>query len=311
MRNILAYIDERIESVRAVELGVEIVRREPGSLTALAVVEPAALAFDEAGASLGAGGLAKALLAVNEERLAEIVDRMERDGVEVATESRVGAAWLEVTRCAARDSSDLVIKVARGRRRLGWPLFGSTALHLLRKCPTAVWLVEPYGALVPRRILVVLSPEPGAAARNRFEAQVLARAQALAALFDAELEILCCWQLASEDLLAPRLEPQHMLHLLDGMRDTMHATLDAVLEPHIGRIDTRRVHLERGAMASVAATFVEAHSIDLIVVGTIPPNAVVGTLIREEVEDLVQRISCSVLAIKPHGFRSPLRLEDG
>jgi hypothetical protein len=49
----------------------------------------------------------------------------------------------------------------------------------------------------------------------------------------------------------------------------------------------------------------------LIVLGSVPPDAGVGILIREEVEDLIQRTSCSILAIKPDGFRSPVRLEDG
>ena len=311
MRNVLAYIDERVESERALELAVELARREQGRVMSLSVVEPVALAFGEAGASHEAGGLAKALLAAHEERLAAMVDRMRRDEVEISMESAIGTAWLEVTRCAVRISSDLVIKVARGRRRLGWPLFGSTALHLLRKCPTPVWLVEPRGALVPRRILVALDLDPGSPSRNRFEAQVLAHAHALAERFGADLEILCCWQLVAEDLLEGRLEPLRMLQVMDGMRDAMHAALDSLLEPYVGRIDERHVHLEKGSFAHVAASFAEEQAIDLVVVGTLPPNAGVGMLIREEVEDLVQRLSCSVLAIKPEDFQTPLRLDDG
>jgi nucleotide-binding universal stress UspA family protein len=262
VKRILAYVHERIESERAVEIGAEIARRNQGSLTALAVVEPAALAFDGAGVSLGSGGLAKTLLGANEERLAAIAARAERNGVGVSIETRIGAPWLEVSRSALRSSGDLVIKLARGRRRLGWPLFGSTALHLIRKCPAAVWLAAPHGSLVPRRILVVVSPEPGAAARNAFEAQILARAAALAELFDAELDVLCCWQLTAEDLLTDRLEPQQLLHVLEGVRGQMHGALDALLEPLRGRLDARRVHLQKGELASVAAEFVEDHARD-------------------------------------------------
>lgn len=311
MRNVLAYVDERVESERALELAVEVAHRWQGSVTALSVVEPAALAFDEAGASLAVGGLAKALLAAHEERLTAMVERMRRDPVEISTESAIGTAWLEVTRRAVRNSSDLVVKVARGRRRLGWPLFGSTALHLLRKCPAAVWLVEPRGSIVPRRILVALDPDPGSPSLNRFEAQVLAHAHALAERFGADLEIVCCWQLVAEDLLAGRLEPLRMLQVMDGMRDAMHAALDSLLEPYAGRIDERHVHLEKGAFAHVTASFAEEQAIDLVVVGTISPDADVGMLIREEVEDLVQRLPCSVLAVKPAGFRTPIRLDDG
>ena len=311
MRNVLAYVDERIESERAVELGIEIASRNRGSLKAVAVIEPLALAFDEAGLSCGEESLAKALLMANDERLREIASRLGRDSIRIAIETRIGATWIEVVRAAMSESSDLVIKTARGRTRRSWPLFSSTALHLLRKCPAPVWLVAPNGPLAPRRILAVVSPEPGNPARNSFEGEVLARAEELAGLFGAELDVLCCWHLASEDLLARHLEPRYLLRVIDGMRDEMHGALDALLAPFSGRIDERCVHLQKGTESAEALALVEARGSDLVVLGSIGPDAGPGMMISEEVENLVQRVSCSILAIKPAGFRSPIRLEDG
>jgi nucleotide-binding universal stress UspA family protein len=78
-----------------------------------------------------------------------------------------------------------------------------------------------------------------------------------------------------------------------------------------GRIDERCVHLQQGTESAEALALVEARGSDLVVLGSVGPDAGLGVMIREEVENLVQRVSCSILAIKPAGFRSPIRLEDG
>jgi nucleotide-binding universal stress UspA family protein len=309
VKNVLAYVDERTESDRAVELAVEIARRGRSAAAAMAVVEPLALTFDD-GTAPGGGGLVKALVRANEERLTTLAERSLRSGVELDGETQIGTAWLELSRRVLRSGHDLVIKVARGKRRLGWPLFGSTALHLVRKCPAPVWLMAPYAPVAPRRIVAVITPEPGVGPRNEFEREVVAQALAVAELFGAELDVLCSWRVAAEELLVERLDPSRFAHLLEGVRGGVKRALDAILAPFAGRIDASRVRLEKGAPAAVASAFVEAHGTDLVVLGTLPPNAALGMLILEEAEELVQRAPCSVLAIKPDDFRTPVRLSD-
>ena len=45
---------------------------------------------------------------------------------------------------------------------------------------------------------------------------------------------------------------------------------------------------------------------DLVVIGTTPPEGGKGLLIREEAEDVINRVESSVVAVKPEGFVSPL-----
>jgi hypothetical protein len=41
-------------------------------------------------------------------------------------------------------------------------------------------------------------------------------------------------------------------------------------------------------------------------IGSAPPNVATGFVIREEAEEVTQRLATSILAIKPDGFASPI-----
>ncbi len=45
---------------------------------------------------------------------------------------------------------------------------------------------------------------------------------------------------------------------------------------------------------------------DLVVMGTVGRTGIAGLLIGNTAETILERIGCSVLAIKPSGFRSPI-----
>ena len=51
---------------------------------------------------------------------------------------------------------------------------------------------------------------------------------------------------------------------------------------------------------------VEHQRAELAVIGFAPTGVLSGFLIREESEEVINRLECSILAIKPEGFVSPV-----
>jgi nucleotide-binding universal stress UspA family protein len=49
---------------------------------------------------------------------------------------------------------------------------------------------------------------------------------------------------------------------------------------------------------------------DLIIMGTVARTGIPGFLMGNTAETILNRIECSVLAIKPAGFVTPVTLED-
>jgi universal stress protein E len=70
------------------------------------------------------------------------------------------------------------------------------------------------------------------------------------------------------------------------------------------------LHLRRGGLEEVIPEFVVAHGVDLVVLGTVARTGIAGLLIGNTAERLLQRLPCSVLAVKPNGFVSSVRLEE-
>ena len=49
-----------------------------------------------------------------------------------------------------------------------------------------------------------------------------------------------------------------------------------------------------------------ARTADLAVIGTSPPKGGAAFLIREEAEEVINRLDTSIVAVKPDGFVSPV-----
>jgi nucleotide-binding universal stress UspA family protein len=54
---------------------------------------------------------------------------------------------------------------------------------------------------------------------------------------------------------------------------------------------------------------VKEHQIDLVMMGTVGRTGIPGFLMGNTAETILNRIDCSVLAIKPEGFVTPVTLE--
>jgi nucleotide-binding universal stress UspA family protein len=50
--------------------------------------------------------------------------------------------------------------------------------------------------------------------------------------------------------------------------------------------------------------------VDAIVMGTVCRSGIAGFFIGNTAEEVLQRVDCSVLTVKPDGFVSPIKLEE-
>jgi universal stress protein E len=69
------------------------------------------------------------------------------------------------------------------------------------------------------------------------------------------------------------------------------------------------VHVASGPPEAVLLEHIERYEIDLMVMGTIARSGINGLLFGNTAERLLPLISCSVLAVKPTEFRSPITLD--
>jgi nucleotide-binding universal stress UspA family protein len=250
--------------------------------------------------------------------LDELADRLRRDGLDVSTGALRGRRHLELVREVQRGGHDLLLKEAEPNE--GVP-FGSTDMHLLRTCPCPLWLFRPEHAdRDPERILAPVDPSPSAdeadllhlkaelAPKDRsLDAKILDFAGSLAGDAGAELHVVHAWSAPGEDLLRGEtmLSGEEIGRYVEDAEAEARKALDRLLartpEPSGGRV----AHLVKGDPADVIVETAKSRKIDLIVMGTVARTGIPGLLIGNTAESVLQRVACSVFAIKPDGFVSP------
>lgn len=298
-RNVLVYTDGRPACERALTAGAAVARQGGGKLTVLHVVEPP-LPVPKLDATI-----AQALESSQLEELDRLRSLAQTMGVEARCEARKGRPFVEIIRACQREGSHLVVKAARGRGRLGWPLLGSTALHLVRKCPAPVWLVGEDGEPLPRRVMALLASDPASEERQALDRRVLEVACSLAEATGAELSVGAAWEAPGESLLRRRVPEEKLREYVEDARRQAEEGLGRALEPFGASVNPARVHLVRG-LPYVELVGLAAQRADLAVVGTTPSSGGAAFLIREEAEEVVNRLETAIVAVKPEGFVSPV-----
>ena len=71
-----------------------------------------------------------------------------------------------------------------------------------------------------------------------------------------------------------------------------------------------KLHVIEGDATHVVPSLASQLDADLIVMGTVARTGIAGFFIGNTAESILTSIDCSVLAVKPPGFVSPVKLED-
>ncbi len=97
---------------------------------------------------------------------------------------------------------------------------------------------------------------------------------------------------------------------MDGIRAKFQTSLDEFLDDFEEDRSRFQSHLVKGSPETVLPEWVAEHDIDLIVMGTVARTGVAGLLIGNTAERVLPQVPCSIVALKPEGFRTPVELPD-
>ncbi len=249
-------------------------------------------------------------LAVKEyqSRLKEFVAPLKRDGIRAVTKVLVGTSFLEIIREVIAYKRDLVMMTTEGKGGLKERLFGSTSLHLMRKCPCPVWVMKPTRGKRFPRILAAVDADPTDEAGESLNATILQLASSLASQDKAELHVIHAWTLLYENLMRGHggFTESEILDCGKGEERRHRNALDSLLAKYTDRTPT--VHLIEGDADVVIPQFAKTENVDLLVMGTVCRTGIPGVFIGNTAEKILDEVDCSVLTVKPEGFVSPVKL---
>lgn len=249
--------------------------------------------------------------AFHAEQLADLAAPLRAENVDVKTRLLDGVGFIEIIRHVLRNGNDLVMKAA-DRTPVRSVLAGPD-LHLLRKCPTPVWILNSAAEPNARRIAVAVDPDPSDDIRDGLAHKVMQMATSLARHDEAKLDVVHAWYLYEESALrsslvkAPAAEVDAMLKQAE---DESADRLSILMSDFTDFDDLTRVVHVKGIAEDVISEHAETERVDTLVLGTLGRAGLQGLFIGNAAETVLNRVSCSVLAVKPEGFMSPVTLDD-
>ena len=221
---------------------------------------------------------------------------------------REGIDYIEIIRQVQEGGHDLLAKACDNNTGLAGVLFGTLDMQLLRKCPCPLLIVKPRKKIRHARVLAALDLDDSDRKRSSLDRNVLQMAAWVAGLEEGTLDVLHAWHLPyekkmrSEDQLR---NTQTVDVLLKDLKSRRQARLDALASEW--KPLAPRCHLIKGEPQIVIPRFVRNSGCDLVVMGSVGRSGVAGFFIGNTAEKILYGLNCSVLAMKPQGFKTPVR----
>ena len=137
----------------------------------------------------------------------------------------------------------------------------------------------------------------------------------------AELHVVHAWEAIGEGIMRHGIFMQlpengvnayvdqvrlHHTQLLDTLIKEVSAKLGEDTADYI----KPQLHMPKGPARKVIPELARELQVDCIVMGTVARTGVPGLFMGNTAETILDQLECSVLAIKPPGFVTPVTLED-
>ena len=216
---------------------------------------------------------------------------------------------VRIIRHVLKDAHDLVVKAAEPKE--GDKGFMAMDMELLRKCPCPVWLTRPISRHRDEiKIAVAIDPQSLAPEGHDLSLRLLELSRSLADTCSGELNIISCWDYEFEEYLRGnvwvKVSDDELIRTVRAAQIDHRAALEGLLKKS-GIQDKLQVHHLRGRADKIIPHYVVDKKIDILVMGTVARTGIPGFFIGNTAENIVQKLGCSLLALKPNGFVSPVK----
>ncbi len=313
--NILLVCDEGSLHESLIERAVWLAKANGARITLVDVVEsaPGELAsLFSSFSGAGAQDVEHEVIEFHRARLADIAEPIKAEGIQTAEVVLQGNPFIEIIRKVLRDEHDLVMKGAAGASEGRSLFFASTDMHVLRKCPCPVWIMKNSPDRRNARILAAVDPDPANEQKVGLNTLVMELATSLTEIDKSELHIMNTWRLEEEAALRnsafAKVPKARIDKLVEEQEQKCQQNLSQLLFRYPDAPGKHEVHLEKGAAREIIPEFAEQNKVDLIVMGTVGRTGVSGLIIGNTAEAILNQVECSVLAVKPPGFETPVKL---
>lgn len=234
----------------------------------------------------------------SETSMRRVIANLNAMDLNVTFRTLVGEPFAEITRCVQAEGYEMVLAGTRGAGKWEEFFVGSTAKRLIRNCPASVWIVKAEHLVPPKVVL---------AATDFSDVSMKAVNEALKIAQQAEAEFHLLHIIDSKDV------PEDLISRVpegSTLRQEINEEATKRLDAFVASLNADRTqiqsHLTWGTPWQEIRRIAKHQAAELIVIGTVGRSGVKGLLLGNTAERVLDSCDCSILAIKPDDFVSPI-----
>lgn len=220
----------------------------------------------------------------------------------------VGKPVIEITKYVDQYNLDILLIESEEIDSLNKYFFGSLPHSLMRKAPCPVWMVKKPVKETYEKILIAIDWDETETASS-FNDKLVEIGTSYATLQSAECYLVTVFRLVGESILSgpyiqmPEAELEERKNKAKAECAQAFEKIQARHKDILHGVQTVMLYGEPGA---AIPEFVSENDFDLIIMGTLARTGIKGFVIGNTAETILNRVDCSIMAIKPEGFLSPI-----
>src|SRR5690606_17774495 len=251
-------------------------------------------------------------------KLQHLVTSMEVD-LNAKSELRVGKRYIEIIRAVKANDFDLVIKEVDD---VDWinRFLGSDDMHLLRKCPCPVWLMKKNEKPEYKHIVAAIDFDDDLeiseySHNDELNQKILDMSISLSLSDFTTLHVVNTYDVPQAGFVSLWVDQPEKVEreLFEAEYQERRHKVNALMEDLKSKIGPEsfnflspRTHIVKGSPGRELPKIAETLNADLVVMGTVARTGIAGVVIGNTTETVLSQLQCSVLAIKPKDFVSPV-----
>ena len=227
----------------------------------------------------------------------------------------IGKPVTEMTRYSVEHSLDLIlIEPTENKKQFNRFFQGSLTLSLTRQIPCPVWIIKKPLATTYQRIMIAVNPryeedEQHEQIEAVLNEKLIQIGTSYAKRQSAECYLVTAWRLEGESMLESpfiRTPPEELERLKNEEKIKCVHAFEQLQQQHRDILHGCQTRILHGDPGGAITEFVMENNIDLVIMGTLARAGIQGFLMGNTAESIINQVDCSIMAIKPEGFVSPI-----
>jgi universal stress protein E len=244
-------------------------------------------------------------------RLAELAKRLPDPDVRATFDARWARRLDEaVVSKVAEMKPWLVVKHAEHSAALHKMFVSSADWQLIRTCPAPLLLAKTHGAPAATHVIAAVDPMHEHDKPADLDREILRFAKQLSTASGGNLHVAHMFDPTSAIATSlngiSTMTPQSFA-TVEEIAKSVEETHRRALEQLLGEVEIERyeLHFERGSVRELLPALVRRVDAGFVVLGAVPRGALARMFLGSTAEEVVDRLPCDMVVIKPPDFRAP------